>query len=230
MTESFIDILMKNRLFEGIEPENIESLLICLNCMRREYSKNEFIALEGEKLEHIGIIVKGSACVVKENKNGDRMIMLKLEPGDMFGEIAAFSENPQWPANVYAQTPCRILLVPSGMLSKTCGKACRFHMILIRNMLKTVAEKALQLNRMVDYLTIKSLRGKISAFLYEQYKKEGRSTFSISMNRNELADFLNVSRPSMSREMGRMKSEGLIDFHRETFKICDAEKILQSFF
>jgi len=229
MTESFIDVLSKNRLFEHIEPENIEPLLKCLNSKLREYSKNECVAQADEKLEHIGIIAKGSACVVKENKNGDRMIMVKLEPGDMFGEVAAFSENPQWPANVYAQTSCQILLIPSGMLYKTCGKACRFHMILIQNMLKTVAEKALQLNRMVDYLTIKSLRGRICAFLYDNYKKEGKSTFSISMNRNELADFLNVSRPSMSREMGRMKNEGIIDFHRETFKIFDAEKIVQSF-
>ena len=49
----------------------------------------------------------------------------------------------------------------------------------------------------------------------------------MDMNRNELADFLNVSRPSMSRELGRMRDEGLIDFYRGSVRILSPEQLMQ---
>ena len=45
------------------------------------------------------------------------------------------------------------------------------------------------------------------------------------MNREALADYLNVSRPSMSRELGRMKDEGVIDFYRSSFVVKDVEAL-----
>ena len=81
------------------------------------------------------------------------------------------------------------------------------------------------LNKKVEYLTIKSMRGKISTYLLEQYKRTGDKNIILSLNRNELSDFLNVSRPSMSREMCKMRDEGLIDFHLTEFEILDIESL-----
>ena len=47
----------------------------------------------------------------------------------------------------------------------------------------------------------------------------------LAMNRNEMADFLNVARPSLSREMCRMRDEGIIDFHRSSVRIMDMEAL-----
>ena len=69
------------------------------------------------------------------------------------------------------------------------------------------------------------MRGKISAFLLEQYEKQGSATFILPLKRNEMAEFLNVARPSLSREMCRMRDEGLIDFHQSTIKIKDLEAL-----
>jgi cAMP-binding proteins - catabolite gene activator and regulatory subunit of cAMP-dependent protein kinases len=94
-------------------------------------------------------------------------------------------------------------------------------------MLKLISDKTLMLNKQVEYLSMKSMRGKISSFLIEQYKKTGYTTFILPMMRNELADFLNVSRPSMSREMGRMRDEGVIDFHKSSIRIKDIAALKQ---
>ena len=92
-------------------------------------------------------------------------------------------------------------------------------------MLKVVSNRALMLNKKLEYLSIKSLRGKISTYLLEEQKKEGNTTFQLNLNRNELADFINVSRPSLSRELGKMRDEGLIDFHSTAIKINDFEAL-----
>jgi DNA-binding transcriptional regulator LsrR (DeoR family) len=81
------------------------------------------------------------------------------------------------------------------------------------------------LNKQVEYLTIKSIRGKISTFLIEQYNTFGSLTFVLPMNRKEFAEFLNVSRPSLSREMSRMRDEGIIDFHMSAVKIIDLDRL-----
>jgi CRP-like cAMP-binding protein len=219
MTENYIHTLKSNRLFEGIDITELQQMLGCIDPRIREYGKNDFIALAGEKFDSIGIIANGSAAVIKEDVNGNRVIMTLLKPGDMFGEMAAFSNRPVWPASVYVQEKCTAFFIPSIKIVSSCKSACPWHTILIQNLLKTISEKALLLNRKVEYLSIKSMRGRISAFLLEQYKRTGGTTFTIPMDRNELADFLNVSRPSMSREMCKMRDEGLIDFHRSSVRL-----------
>ena len=55
--------------------------------------------------------------------------------------------------------------------------------------------------------------------------KTGDINITVPLNRNELASFLNVSRPSMSRELCQLRDEGIIDFHLSTFKIKDLEAL-----
>jgi len=225
MKEDYIHTLKHNKLFAGTDISDLKILLNCLSPGTRQYEKNEYIALAGEKFDSIGIIIKGSAAVVKEDANGNRVIMTLLKPGDMFGEMAAFSSKPVWPASVQVQERCTACFIPAVKIISECSNACYRHTILIQNLLRIISEKALLLNRKVEYLTIKSMRGRICAFLLEQYKRTGETTITLSMNRNELADFLNVSRASMSREMCKMRDEGIIDFHKASFKILDVEAL-----
>ncbi len=81
------------------------------------------------------------------------------------------------------------------------------------------------LNKKVKYLAIKGIRQKVSTYLYEQYRNTGSSNIVLSLNRNKLADFLNVSRPSMSRELCKMRDEGIIDFRLNSFRILDCETL-----
>jgi CRP-like cAMP-binding protein len=225
MLENHIYMMKKNRLFDGISASDLGAMLKCLDAGIRDYSKSEYIALAGERFDSIGIIVKGSAAVTKEDVDGNRVIMALLKPGDMFGEMAVFSNKPVWPANVHAQEKCTVCFIPSVKIAGTCGNACQWHTVLILNLLGVISEKALMLNRKVEYLSIKSMRGRICAFLLEQYKRTGEPTITLPMNRGELADFLNVSRSSMSREMCRMRDEGIIDFHKATFRLLNIKAL-----
>jgi CRP-like cAMP-binding protein len=117
------------------------------------------------------------------------------------------------------------MYVPADKLVGQCSQSCIAHTKLIMNMLGILSLKALTLNRQLEYLSIKSIRGRIASFLLEQYKTSGKTTFMMTMNRNEMADFLNVARPSLSREMCRMRDEGIIDFHRSSVRIMDMEAL-----
>lgn len=225
MFKKWINVLSKCELFRGITPEELNIVFGCLKPKVSSYEKNEWVAAAGEKFTGLGIVLSGEVVVAKENAAGSRVIMAVNGPGEMFGEMAAFSGEGVWPVAVTARTLCTVMFLPAGKIVGNCERLCTSHRQLITNLLEIVSGKALMLHRKLEYLAIKSLRGKISSFLLEQHKRTGRATFMMPMKRNELADFLNVSRPSLSREMCRMRDEGVIEFHRESIKIKELDAL-----
>lgn len=222
----FREQLLKVPLFQGIDSEELSLMLGCIKPKIARFKKNECLAIAGNHFSGMGLILSGKVSIIKENVAGDRVIMTILGPGEIFGEMVAFSKQRVWPATVIAEEESQIIFISSDKIVGNCGRQCGSHRQLIINMLRTISDKALFLNRKLEYLTIKTLRGKIATFLLEQYQKTGQMTFMLEMNRDQLADFLNVSRPSLSREMGRMKAEQLIDFHRSSVRINSLEKLI----
>lgn len=225
MYTKWLNVLEKCPLFHGVEQKDLNNMLMCIKPKVESFKKNEFIKIAGDEYEGLGIILSGSAAITKENSVGDRVILTIVEPGDMFGEMAAFSGQKQWPATVIAQESGCAMYLPSGKILGECEKLCNSHRLLIMNMLKVVSNKALLLSKKLDYLSIKSIRGRISSLLLDYYKKIGTTSFMMSFNRNEMADYLNVSRPALSRELCKLRDEGVLDFYKSSVVIKDIEAL-----
>lgn len=227
MFKKWTALLAASELFAGIAAEELEEMLRCMNPEIKRFGKNECLALAGQVFTGIGLVLSGNVTVSKENVAGNRVILTVLEAGGMFGEMAAFSGVRVWPATVTAQGETIVIFLPPEKIVGNCPRQCRSHRQLISNMMKIISNKALILNKKLEYLSIKSVREKIGTYLLEQYRERGRTTFMLSIKRNELADFLNITRPSLSREMGRMRDEGVIDFHRASIQIKDMQALLK---
>ena len=225
--DQWMESLSTCPLFTGVEKEELSGMLDCLRPRLAKYSKNQYVTMAGSPLEGVGIILEGEVAVTRENAEGNRVIMAVLEPGDIFGEMAAFAAHREWPASVQAQGACTVIFLPPEKIIGNCENQCEGHRQLMKNMLRIVSSKALMLNRKVEYLAIRNLRSRISVFLLEEYQKTNSPCLELPLKRHELADYLNVSRPSLSRELARMRDEGIIDFHRNTIVIKDLE-ILRS--
>lgn len=218
-TKTLVDV----PLFANISEEDLNTMLNCFHATVKTYHKDGLIANEGEPYNGIGVILRGSVIVSKVNEQGERVVISKFGKGQMFGEMIAFSKRNKWPATVSALEETEVITVDLDFIVNTCGNLCDSHRQLVMNMLTIISNKALMLNNKVEYLSKKSMRGKLAKYILEQRRGKATNNFDVDMNRNELADFLNVSRPSMSRELGRMKDEGLIDFHKQTFRIIDKD-------
>lgn len=225
MFEKWLEPIAKCALFEGIDSEQMLNILRCLNLKVYDYRKNEIITMDGEEFNQIGVVLSGSVLLTKETAAGNRVIISRLCPGEIFGEMAAYSGEKSWPITVMAQTACSAMFFPREKIVGCCENVCVSHLTLIKNLLKVLSQRALMLNKKVEYLSLKSLRSKISAYLLEEYKKTGNPLFQLNLNRNDLADFINVSRPSLSRELSKMREEGLIDFYNSAIKIINFEAL-----
>lgn len=219
MDANIVKLLVSSPIFHDISASALEIMLDCLIPKVYHYKKNSYIAVEGEIYTGLGILLSGEASVAKENASGSRVIMTMIGPGDLFGEMIAFSKKEHWPASVFAQTTCSVMFLSPEKIIGGCTNICTSHKQLIKNLLGILSTKALMLNQRVEYLAIKSMRAKISVYLLEQYKINGKNTFILPLKRNEWADFLSVSRTALSRELGRMRDEGIIEFYRTSVKI-----------
>ncbi|NDL66523.1 Crp/Fnr family transcriptional regulator [Anaerotalea alkaliphila] len=228
MYQKWHSVLKGISLFDDIRTEELEHLLTCLRPTMKAYAKGETICMVEDPFEGLGIVLRGEVTVAKENEIGDRVILVKLDAGHIFGEMIAFSGMKKWIVNVYASSDVEVMFLPPDRMIQTCQASCTYHTRMVLNMLKILSEKALLLNRKVEYLSIKSMRSKLAKFLLEQYHKAGKTTFMVPLSRNELAEFLNVSRPSMSREIARMKDEGIIDYYQASFKILQLEALVEA--
>ncbi|NMA67127.1 MAG: Crp/Fnr family transcriptional regulator [Clostridiaceae bacterium] len=225
MEKEYLLSLKKCELFDDIEIDEIKALVSCLTPTIQKYNRNDIVVNIGDDFQSLGIILEGEASVYKETLSGNRFLLKKIEAGEMFGEIAAFARQKRWPAIIQANTVLTVCFIPQDRIVGRCSSLCSFHTRLITNMIGIISERALMLRKKIDYISIKTMRSKLCTFLYEHYIRNGTNMFKIPMNREQLAEFLNVSRPSMSRELSRMKEEGIIDFHLSTFKILDIETL-----
>ncbi len=223
--DKVIECLYGTALFRGIEVNDIRPMLSCLNPRISTFKKGDNIANAGAPFFGIGIVVEGEVVIAKESIAGNRTILTVLKKGEMFGEMISFTEKKIWPVTVTSQSDCEVIFISPEKLITKCQKMCGAHQKVIENMLKIMSKKAMLLSRKVDYLSIRSLRGKLCAYLIEQWKAQETLIFTLPMNRDELADFFNVARPSISREFSKMKEDKLVDFHKASFKIIDLDRM-----
>jgi CRP-like cAMP-binding protein len=135
-------------------------------------------------------------------------------------EIISYS-----PVSVLAKQDCTILFVPIDRLLSTCGNSCAFHNKLIHNLVAILASKNLFLNQKIDYLSAKNTREKIAKYLGDAISINKSTTVTIPYNRNDLAEYLGVDRSVLSRELSKLKKEGVLDFDKNTFTILMPETL-----
>lgn len=221
MYQQWVKVLQSCRLFRGIGNESLNVMLDCLKPKIRRYRQREIIVAYGQRFQGVGIIASGKVALTKETYSGNCIMMGILDAGDIIGEVVAFSGHAVWPMTIIAQEDCVLLFLPPDKITGTCSNICASHSILISNMLKILSNRALMLDEKIEYLSAKNIRGKINSYLLAIYRRTGNTTLTIPMKRHEMADYLNIPRPSLSREMGLMRDVGIIEFNGSTVTIKD---------
>ncbi|MCX8074916.1 MAG: Crp/Fnr family transcriptional regulator [Clostridia bacterium] len=224
--EEYAKTLQNCSLFKNIEYINILEILNALKPRVTDYIADEIIIHSGDELQNICIILDGVISVSKENINGDKSMLNKLSKNQIFGEIISLSSLKTSYVTVTSITKSKIIFLNTYTIFNLNLVVSEIYRIFIMNIINELANKAMFLNQKNNYLAIKSMRSKLCTFLYNTYVKIGKLSFQLQYNRNELSEFLNVSRPSMSRELKRMKDDGIIDLEKNFFTIKNIHKLL----
>ena len=171
----------------------------------------------GTPMERFGLVLTGMVQVCVDDIEGNRMIMAEVLPGVSFGESLCFLRKKDSPVYAFAAEDSRILwLSADALLAEPENGACSD---LQRRFTAALAAKNLSMNNRIQVLSKLSLREKLTAWFTELAAAQGSDTVRLPMNREDTAAWIGANRSALSRELARMKKEGLIDYHRETVKI-----------
>ena len=207
------------KLFSDINPNEIPQLLKCIKARFVNFKKDELIVEEGEVANEFGIMLSGKARSVKWDASGRLIIITLIEKGGVIGVMLAASKKQASPVSVQATEDAEVMMIPFNQLISRCKKNCEGHEKLIRNYINVVAEKGLELHERINCLLEPTVRDKIITYLSRISREQGGKTFSVPINRNIMAEYLNIERSALSRELSRMQKDGLIEYHRNSFKI-----------
>jgi CRP-like cAMP-binding protein len=209
--KNFYDILSKCPLFHGIGESELNTMLSCLAGRTMEVPKGEPVFLEGSPARYLGVVLSGTVQVVREDCYGNRSVMTILQPGELFAEVFSLAGLDTMPVSVMAVKDSEVLLLECSRIINYCSDACNFHILMMKNLLQGMAQKNMVLSRKIRYMSQKTTKEKLMAYLSDQAKQQGSTEFVIPYDRQTLADYLGVERSAMSAEISKLKSSGLID-------------------
>ena len=159
---------MHNPLFQNILPEDIPVMLKRLHAYTKSYPKEEYIRHAGDPADFIGIVESGSIHVLQDDYYGNRNITASISEGSLFGEAFVCAGIPYLPVDIVAAEDCNIMFLNGKKLLNTCDNGCEFHHTLIRNLLGIVAQNNMYLNQKIKYISRKTTREKLMAYLIRQ--------------------------------------------------------------
>ena len=220
--------LSKTVLFRGISPEEVKSMMSCLQAFTKSYLRGTIIHHAGNAIHSVGMVLSGSVSIESDDIWGNKSILDRVAPGQIFAENYACLPNELLMVNVVAVEPTEILFLNTEKMFTVCSNTCMFHSKLIRNMLSISAQKSLNLSRRIMHTSSKSIRGRLLSYLSFQATKHGSLEFEIPFNRQQLADYLSVDRSAMSNELSKMQRDGLLKVERNRFILQDTASFIAS--
>ena len=210
-----VDILSKNKIFENIPIEKYPDLLAHISHRFVNFKKGDFVLKAGDTVREIGIILSGHLLVVNECETGSQSIINNIVTNQVFGEALSASQINESPFAIVCKEDTEILLLSyQDLITNTADP---YHQQMVANVLKLIANKTMQMNYHLIVTSRRKIRDKLLTYLNLQKTIHQNSTFTIDLNREQLAAYLFVDRSALSFALMKLKREGVLDYYRNSF-------------
>ena len=215
-----IETLGKTALFRSMTEEEIHLCLKELRSQEKKFKKGTVIMHAGSLTDRMGLVLSGSVTIESNDVWGNCTILSHVGSGQFFAETYALLPDEVMLVDVRANEDCNILFVTVGGLFKS-RISSTWKDKLTRNLLMISAHKNLTLSGRSFHTAPKSARGRILSYLNTVSLQKHTNEFDIPFDRQQLADYLNLERTNMSKELGRMKRDGIIECRKNHFRLLE---------
>ncbi len=215
MAENNLKELKKSVLFIKIPDEYILSLFKNGDISTVDYPKGSLIHIENELCDKIEIILSGNVVIDSIDEEGRYITITDFRQGDILGGNLIFSSNPYYPMTITALKYTRICQIRKKELLDLLGNQPEF----LKGFLCLISDNVSILSSKIKNSINKTIREKIVLYLMKQQAKQKGDYIKLQMSKKKLAENMGVQRTSLSRELKKMKDEGLIDYDRDYIHI-----------
>ncbi len=211
--------LSRTDLFSACDPEGIRRITDGLRYRIAQYERGTPVAVEGSPCRHLGVILEGAVDIQKILGSGRPITVDRLPEGSVFGEALLFPSHKRYVATITAAVPSTIMYISSEEIARLCREEPGF----LERFLALMSEKMLMLNRRIRELSYATIRHKVAARLLEESMRQHSHVVDLGVSRREMAEDMAIPRPSLSRELARMRDAGLLSFCGSRVTILDPE-------
>lgn len=211
-------LIAKTVLFRDMTADERKECLLFLRATAQTYKKGSVLLHAGELTDRMGLVLSGSVTIESNDIWGNCTILSHIGKGGFFAETYALLREEVMLVDVRANEETEILFLRvSGLLEKLPGSPWKEK--LIRNLLLISAHKNLTLSKRSFHTSPKSARGRILSYLNTVSLQKRSDEFEIPFDRQQLADYLNLERTNLSKELTRMKLDGIIECKKNHFRL-----------
>ena len=215
--DRYKNLINHTYLFNIFSPDEISYLFKDGYYNIKSYNKKTIIYLQNETCNTIDILLDGEVAIQKIDENGDILTITTFGSGDIMGGSLAFSNNNEYPMTIIAISKSTLLHIEKELILNLCQNNRKF----LTRFLESLSGKNLILTDKIRFISMKSIRDKIVEFLTYEYHIQGNTTIKLNISKKELAERFGVQRPSLFRELKKMKEQNLIDYDSKHIIILD---------
>lgn len=206
-------------LFKGLNCEEIDAIIKKFHGLVRRFPKSEYIYLAGDCVENLCVVLNGTVQMIKEDVLGEKSIIASMNEGEVFAENCLGISETQSTVSYFAASDSEILMLPLGKTLSGGGALGHADGRMMCNIISILADNNARLIEKTEILCKKTLRGKIMAYLEQEARHQGKRKFVCPFNRTDLASYLDSDRSALTRELSRMREEGLLNYDKNTFEL-----------
>ncbi len=212
-------------LFQGIKPEELKKLNICLGVKEQKFDSGAEISEYDNGNGVLCVVKQGKVLIKKLNADGNLTILEQVEKNGVFSKVFAYNSTDANFISAYASEPTTIMFIDYSSVFKRCEKACQYHSVFVENLLRTLIDKSKTLSQRVEILSNKTIREKILSYASIAVKNQNSDTFTLPMSLTSFAEYLCVDRSAMMRELKKLSDEGIIKNNKRVITVIKKEYI-----
>ena len=211
-------MVIASPVFKGIDSSSLDEFVSIRALRTKAFIRGETILHSGDTAEEIGIVQSGTILIENIDPWGNRSILSSVSPGQVFAESYALSSEPLM-VDAVASEDSVIIFINIKRLLNPANSTKPWYGTLMNNLLSITARKNMMLSLRIFCTTPKTIRERLLTYLTGLYVRSGSKTFLVPFDREQMASYLNVERTALSKELGKMRRDGLIEWKKNRFTL-----------
>lgn len=215
MLDSILNLLINHPLIGIFGSNQINGFIDSNELTIHNYQKNNIIHHDGDLCDSLEIILKGNIAIERIDSYGNLLVITKLLEGDIYGGHLMFSSNPKYLMTIMAKSDSILLEIKKDILLRLLSSNPTFLIAY----LEYIAELTAILGNKIKYSIKTSIRESLLEYIRQQIGQQSTSTIKLKLTKKELAENMGIQRTSLSRELTKMKDDGLITYTNKTITL-----------
>lgn len=203
-----------SEIFAGFSDDEYSEAMTHISAGESSYRKGQMIFTAGDVTDRAGLVISGSVAIESTDIYGNASLLTLVGKGGYFALSYALLGVPMI-VDARANEECRILFIRV----KGIAHSETWTQKLTQNLLTITARKNLHLSERTCINANKTIRRKVMSCLKAESVRENSRDFVMPFSRKQMADYLSSDRSALSRELCRMRDEGLISFRKNHFSL-----------